>query len=107
MFTAQSYLTNRPVSFQEVWFQESIKLQTRGGLLAQDKPQWTSSQKLLQLGVLHTKCQPYLVHRHYISQPHSEVVSDNFVEADLRLLNSVISKNNAHCVLALFALRIC
>lgn len=81
-------------------------LQTWGELLAQDKPQWTSSQKLLQLGVLHTKCQPYLVHRHYISQPHSEVVSDNFVEADLRLLNSVISKNNAHCVLALFALRI-
>jgi len=56
---------------------------------------------------LHAKYKAYLVHRHYISQPHSEVVSDNFVEANLRLLNSVISKDNADCVLTLFALRIC
>ena len=131
MFTEQSYLTDRPIGFQKVWFQESIKkvacetlngvvnwqhmhpfsildvcaLQTQWELLAQAKPYWTPRQELLQ--GLDAECQPYLVHRHYISQPHSEVVSDNFVEADLRLLNSVISKNNANCVLTLFALRIC
>ncbi len=64
MFPAQSYLTDRPVGFQEVWFQESIKkvacetlngvvnwqhmhlfsildicaLQTYGDLLAQAEP---------------------------------------------------------------------
>lgn len=45
-----------------------------------------------------------LVNRNYVSQANSKVVSDDLVESDLGLLNSVISKNNAHCVLAFLSL---
>lgn len=46
-----------------------------------------------------------LVHRHHVSQPDSEVVPHHLVQADFGLLYSVVSKYNAHCIFALFALQ--
>ena len=41
---------------------------------------------------------------HNVAKAHLEVLADNLVHADLRLLASVVSEDNAHRVLALFAL---
>ena len=46
-----------------------------------------------------------LVHRHHITQTDSEVVPHHLVQADFGFLYSVVSKYNAHCILALLPLQ--
>jgi len=86
------------VSFYEVVLKEAIKETASNAFHSVFKGKHMDALAVLDIRAL--------MHRNDISQANTEILAYNLVHADLRLLDGVVSEDDAHGIFALLTLKI-